>query len=58
MNWNLFKDMLAIDSTSGKERKVAEWLLEHLEAPSKQSFEVGDGTLNLLLSWGKPQVVF
>ena len=50
--------MLAIDSTSGKERKVAEWLLEHLEAPSKQSFEVGDGTLNLLLSWGKPQVVF
>ena len=58
MNWNLFKDMLAIDSTSGKERKMAEWLLEHLEAPSKQSFEVGDGTLNLLLSWGKPQVVF
>ena len=50
--------MLAIDSTSGKERKVAEWLLEYLEAPSKQSFEVGDGTLNLLLSWGKPQVVF
>ena len=37
---------------------MAEWLLEHLEAPSKQSFEVGDGTLNLLLSWGKPQVVF
>lgn len=58
MNWNLFKDMLAIDSTSGKERKMAQWLLEHLEAPSKQSFEVGDGTLNLLLSWGKPQVVF
>ncbi len=58
MNWNLFKDMLAIDSTSGKERKMAQWLLEHLEAPSKQSFEVGDGTLNLLLSWGTPQVVF
>lgn len=58
MNWNLFKDMLAIDSTSGKERKMAQWLLEHLEAPSKQSFEVGDSTLNLLLSWGKPQVVF
>ena len=58
IRWDLFKDMLAIDSTSGKERKVAEWLLEHLEAPSKQSFEVGDGTLNLLLSWGKPQVVF
>lgn len=58
MNWDLFKDMLAIDSTSGKERKMAEWLLEHLEAPSKQSFEVGDGTLNLLLSWDTPRVVF
>lgn len=58
MNWDLFKDMLAIDSTSGKERKMAEWLLDHLEAPSKQSFEVGDGTLNLLFSWGTPRVVF
>lgn len=58
MNWDLFKDMLAIDSTSGKERKMADWLLEHLEAPSKQSFEVGDGTLNLLFSWGTPRVVF
>ena len=58
MNWDLFRAMLAMDSTSGKERKVAEWLLEHLEAPSKQSFEVGDGTLNLLFSWGTPKVVF
>ena len=58
MNWDLFRAMLAMDSTSGKERQVAEWLLEHLEAPSKQSFEVGDGTLNLLFSWGTPKVVF
>ena len=58
MSWDLFRDMLAIDSTSGKEREVALWLLEHLEAPHKQSFEVGDGTLNLLLSWGTPRVVF
>ena len=58
MNWELFKGLLAIDSTSGKEREVAEWLLEQLEAPSKQSMEVGDGTLNLLLSWGTPRVVF
>ena len=58
MNWDLYKDILSIDSTSGKERKLAEWLLERLEAPSKQAFEVGDGTLNLLLSWGTPQVVF
>ena len=58
MNWSLYKDILSIDSTSGKERELAQWLLEHLEAPSVQSFEVGDGTLNLLLSWGTPQVVF
>ena len=58
MNWPLFKDFLSIDSTSGKERAVAQWLLEKLEAPSKQAFEVGDGTLNLLLSWGSPSVVF
>ena len=58
MNWELFHTLLSFDSTSGKEQEVASWLLEHLEAPSKQSFEVGDGTLNLLLSWGSPKVVF
>ena len=58
MNWELFHTLLSIDSTSGKERTVAEWLLEHLDAPSKQAMEVGDGTLNLLFSWGTPKVVF
>ena len=28
------------------------------EAPSVEKFEVGDGTLNLLFSWGEPRVVF
>ena len=51
MNLKLFKDILEIDSTSGKERTLALWLYEHLEAPSKQLMEVGDGTLNLLLTW-------
>ena len=58
MNWDFFHTLLSIDSTSGKERAVAEWLLKNLEAPSKQAMEVGDGTLNLLLSWGTPKVVF
>ena len=58
MNWDLFKEMLSIDSTSGREREMADWLLKHLEAPKKESFEVGDGTLNLLFSWGRPKVVF
>ena len=54
----LFKDILSIDSTSGKERALAQWLLERLEAPRKEAMEVGDGTLNLLFSWGTPKVVF
>lgn len=58
MDWTFFKELLSIDSTTGREREVALWLLDVLEAPSKRSFEVGDGTLNLLLSWGTPQVVF
>ena len=58
MNWNLYKEILSIDSTSGKERELAEWLLEHLEAPARKAMEVGDGTLNLLFSWGTPKVVF
>ncbi|MBR4596581.1 MAG: M20/M25/M40 family metallo-hydrolase [Bacteroidales bacterium] len=58
MNWQLFKDILSIDSTSGKERDMALWLNDHLEAPSKELMEVGDGTLNLFLKWGTPSVVF
>ncbi|MBQ7272855.1 MAG: M20/M25/M40 family metallo-hydrolase [Bacteroidales bacterium] len=58
MNWELFKDILSIDSTSGKERDMALWLNDHLEAPSKELMEVGDGTLNLFLKWGTPRVVF
>ena len=55
----LFRQMLSIDSTSGCEREMGEWLAAHLKAPSVETFEVGDGTLNLLLRWGDaPRVVF
>ncbi len=54
----LFREMLSIDSTSGTERALALWLEERLDAPRKETFEVGDGTLNLLLSWGRPEIVF
>ena len=53
----LFREILSIDSTSGKERRLAEFLLERLEAPSKEAIEVGDGSLDLLLCWGEPKVV-
>lgn len=55
---SIFHEILSIDSTSGKERELAEWLASRLEAPSVRSFEVGDGTLNLLFSWGEPRIVF
>ena len=58
MDYSFFRDLLSIDSTSGKEREVALWLYDTLQAPRKEQFEVGDGTLNLLLSWGTPKVVF
>ncbi|MBP9998199.1 MAG: M20/M25/M40 family metallo-hydrolase [Bacteroidales bacterium] len=58
MDLELFRQILSMDSTSGKEAAVADFLLEHLDAPSKQAFEVGDGTRNLLFQWGEPKVVF
>ena len=57
MDFLFFHVLLSIDSTSGKERKVAEWLAERLPGmfpaanrPELRAEEVGDGTLNLLLT--------
>ena len=60
MNTELFLDMLKIDSTSGKEVGFADFLATVLEGPGRciETFEVGDGTRNLLVSWGKPKVIF
>ena len=65
MDFTFFQEFLRIDSTSGKERKVAEWLAERLPGmfpaanrPELRAEEVGDGTLNLLLTWGIPRIVF
>ena len=58
IDYNLFEDILGFDSTSGKERPLAEFLAGRLKAPRLEKFEVGDGTLNLLLSWGEPRIVY
>ena len=65
MDFAFFHELLSIDSTSGKERKVAEWLAGRLPGmfpeanrPALRVDEVGDGTLNLLLTWGTPRIVF
>ena len=55
----LFRQILSIDSTSGRERELGQFLAEHLKAPYVQTFEVGDGTLNVLLRWSEtPRVVY
>lgn len=60
MDEALFRDILEIDSTSGQERRLAQWLAGRLEgfAPDTECMEVGDGTLNLFLKWGSPDIVF
>lgn len=60
MNLDLFKEILSIDSTSGKERELALFLENRLRTDKNtvRRFEVGDGTLNLLFSWGKPKLFF
>lgn len=60
MDIALFQDILKIDSTSGKEAALADFLAQRLPDSScrVERFEVGDGTVNLLFSWGEPEVVF
>ena len=58
---DLYMRMLSVESTSGKERALSEFLSERLsDVPGAvlTRYEVGDGTENLLLSWGDPQTVF
>lgn len=52
--------MLETDSTSGRERSLSELLAQSLKTPActLERFEVGDGTENLLFSWGEPEIVF
>lgn len=60
MDIELFLQMLDIDSTSGKEAEFADFLAGHLTSPRVrvERFDVGEGTYDLLFSWGRPKVVF
>ncbi|MBQ8838273.1 MAG: M20/M25/M40 family metallo-hydrolase [Bacteroidales bacterium] len=60
MDIELFMAMLEIDSTSGKEAGFADFLAAELAGACRkiESFDVGDGTKNILVSWGEPKVVF
>ena len=60
MDLNFFHKILNVDSTSGKEAELADMLVVELQAPGRKTevFEVGDGTKNIMVSWGDPKVVF
>lgn len=59
MDLGLLMRMLAVDSTSGREGAMADWLEENFRAPEVRSFDVGDGTRDLLFLWGEsPRIVF
>lgn len=56
----LYMDMLSCCSTSGQERQLAEMLASRLKRSDNdiELMEVGDGTLNLLVKWGEPRLLF
>ena len=60
MDLAFFHKILSIDSTSGKEVELADILSVALAAPGREVnvYEVGDGTRNVLVSWGAPKVIF
>lgn len=60
MDLKLFTDMLEFDSTSSKEAEFAGFLECRLATDrcSVERFDVGDGTANLLFSWGTPEIMF
>lgn len=60
MDLNFFHKILSVDSTSDKEAELADILSVELAAPGRKIdvFEVGDGTRNVLVSWGTPKVIF
>lgn len=60
MNLELFREILEIDSTSGKEGSLADFLAERLltDKCKVEIFKLEDGTKNLLFSWGQPKVIF
>ena len=70
MNRDFFIEMLQIDSTTGRERRLADFLAQRMVGPGRrvEAFEVPsmvqdcpagyDVPVNLMVSWGEPKVVF
>lgn len=68
MDYRFFRDILSFDSTSGTEAAFSAFLAERISEllgklcpdnlPSLLRQDVGDGTENLLYSWGSPRIVY
>ena len=60
MDIEFFYKILNVDSTSGKECELADMLSVEFAVSGRkvELFEVGDGTKNLLVSWGSPKLIF
>lgn len=58
MEW--FRQILETESTSGTERTLGERLTAILKTPANrvETFEVGDGSINVLARWGEPKIWF
>ena len=57
MDIRLFKEMLAIDSTSGREGEHADFLAGRLKTEHNEVKRF-EGVQNVMVSWGQPRVVF
>ncbi len=60
MDKELFLKILNIDSTSGREGKLADFLERELPTSRcrVKRYDLGDGTANLLFTWGEPRVLY
>ncbi len=52
--------LMKIDSTSGKEMELANFIAGNLHQPGAalETHDVGDGTMNLFYRWGSPEIIF
>ena len=57
MDIMLFNEMLAIDSTSGREGELADFLAGRLKTEHNEVKRF-EGVQNVMVSWGQPRVVF
>ena len=54
------EQLIKIDSTSGREKELADFIAGNFHIPGAdlEIHEVGDGTVNLFYKWGIPEIIF